>query len=209
MTVLRLLIVLSGIVLTINGCNGLLSQFFGTHKLQTYHAETALREGVGDADFVSLTDGFTTGRFVVGPALHETDKDILLYPIFSAAQADSLEQGQSVTAGIIGWETNYDPPCIERADCVAAGSRTLTGLVREPNPRKNRVADLGSEQVRIAGRPLFMEIDREPLAWYWNLLMFAGGIGMAFAVEAYFARRRQALRDRAGAAAGGSQSNSY
>lgn len=209
MTVLRLLIVLSGIVLMINGCNSLLSQFFGTHKLQTYRAETALREGVGDADFVSLTGGYTTGRFVVGPALHETDKDILLYPIFSAAQADSLDRGLNVTAGIIGWEANYDPPCIERADCVAAGSRPLTGLIREPNPRKNRAAELRRSQVRIAERPLFMEIDREPLAWYWNLLMFAGGIGMAFGVEAYFARRRQALRDRAEAAAGESQSNSY
>jgi len=193
----------------INGCNSLLSQFFGTHKLQTYRTATALQAGVGDADFVSLTESYTTGRFVVGPALHDTDKDILLYPIFSTAQADSLERGLDVTAGIIGWETNYDPPCVERGDCVAAGSRTQTGLIREPNPRKNRAEALSREQVRIAERPLFMEIDREPLAWYWNLLMFAGGIGMAFAVEAYFARRRRAQRDRAAAAPGESQSNSY
>ena len=112
MTVLRLIIVLSGIVLMVNGCNGLLSQFFGTHKLRTFSAETALREGVGDADFVAFTDCYTTGRFTVGPALHDTDKDILLYPLYSSAQADSLQNGLTVTARLIGWETIYDPSCV-------------------------------------------------------------------------------------------------
>ena len=194
MTILRLLFVLTGIVLMINGCNGLLSQFFGTHKLRTLSADTALREGVGDADYLAFAEGYRTGDFVVGPALHETDKDILLYPIFSSAQADSLERGKTVTAGIVAWGTNYDPPCIDRGDCIAPGALTATGLIREPNPRKDESAALVNERVRLAERPIFLEIDRKPLAWYWNLLMFAGGIGLAFSVESYVTRRR-ALRE--------------
>jgi hypothetical protein len=195
MTAFRLLFVLGGIVLMINGCNSLLSQFFGTHKLHPYSAQAALGEGIGDADYVALTDSYRTGDFVVGPALHETDKDILLYPIFSQAQADSLSNGQVVTAGIIAWGTNYDPPCIERGDCIPMESLTATGLIREPNPRKNESAALATDQVQLAERLIFLEIDREPLAWYWNLLMFAGGLGLAFGVEAYVSKRRKALRE--------------
>jgi hypothetical protein len=197
MTILRLFFVLSGIVLMINGCNGLLSQFFGTHKLRTLSAETALREGVGDADYVALTDSYRNGKFVVGPALHAKDKDILLYPLLSTAQHDSLQRGQAITAGIVAWGTNYDPPCITRNDCIPAGNLRATGLIREPNPQKNTAFALTNDQIRLREQPIFMEIDRQPLAWYWNLLMFAGGIGLAFSVEAYATKRRQALRESA------------
>ena len=184
----RLVVVLAGIALTIGGCNSLVSQLFGTHKLRTFPLEAVAREGFGDADYVELTEAYQTGDVVVGPALHGTDRDIVLYPLLTPAQWQARQAGQTVEPVVIAWQKEGGQPC---ESCRTTGPLTVRGLVREPNPRKNKSAELSTAGYRIAEKVYYLEAARQPLAWYWNVLMIAGGFGLALGVEARAARKRR------------------
>ena len=64
-------------------------------------------------------------------------------------------------------------------------------MVREPNPRKNKSAELSAAGYRIAEKVYYLEAGRRPLAWYWNVLMIVGGLALALGVEARAARKRR------------------
>lgn len=191
---IRLIIIFAGIVLMINGCNSLISQFAGTHALRTFSVEEATADGIGDADFIELTDAWRPGKWVVGPALHKKDRDILLYPILSGDQYAAHQRGETVRPAFIAWGKNYDPPCLERGDCIPDGAFSARGLVREPNPEKDKSPELSQYGFELPEKVYYLEVDREPLAWYWNLLMFVGGIAMAIGIEAWARRQKTAVR---------------
>lgn len=177
----RFLILFAGIVLMINGCNGLVSSQFGTHKLRTFTTEEALR-GMGDADFVHLTDAVVGESFIVGPALRVGDTDYILRPLFSPAQAAAHQRGEKVSTGLIGWYETRDPACTEVPVCPppAAGIR---GLLSKPTERKNPVEKWTDQRIELSEEVRYLQIGEQPLAWYWNLLFFVGGIGIAIAAE--------------------------
>lgn len=187
---LRMLIVLAGIVLTINGCNSLISQFFGTHKLRQMQLSEAETQGLGDADFVALTDLVVPGDYVIGRALHDTDQPIAIFPLLTPAQYADYQAGRQTAPRVLAW-TKVEEDCIGRGDCIQAGGTTIRGLVRSPNPRKDASAGLAEANFRIPDDIYFLEAYRAPLAWYWNLLMVIVGIGLAVGVEARAARRRR------------------
>lgn len=189
---LRYLIIASGIVLMIGGCNGLLSQLFGTHKLRHFTIDTLRTTGLGDADYVSIDSAHSPGDFVVGPAIHPTDRDIVIFPLISEAERADMEQGKRIRPALLAWN-KVSPEVQEGRDSIRIplGTGTIRGLVRAPNKLKNTSDRLSEQGYDIPKDVYYLEADRAPLAWYWNLLMLIGGIGIALAAEARAARRRQ------------------
>lgn len=181
---IRLLIVLAGIVVMINGCNSLISQQFGTHKLRVLQVQDVLDNGLNDADFVQLQGGQLTENYLIGPALRANDEDYHLHAILTPAQQLRYDQGETVQAGIIAWYKIPYQDCVKNGDCMPPAPRTIQGLVTEPTDKKNPISQWTAQRITLAPEVIYLQLWKEPLAWYWNLLMFLGGLGTALFVEA-------------------------
>jgi hypothetical protein len=187
----RLIAILIAMVFVINGCNSLISQFFGTHKLRTFTMDQVLEEGLGDADYVSIEHAWQTGDYLVVPPRTEADKAVLLYPILSAGQLDSLDAGRAVQPRIIAWTKEFDLACDEETLCAPRSEVNLSGIIREMNKTKKRAHMLPEVKYRLPENVIYLEEGRQPLAWYWNLLMMLGGLGFAFFIESRAHWRKQ------------------
>lgn len=189
---LRLLIIGGGVVMMITGCNSLISQFFGTHRLRNLDINQAAVEGLGDADFVRLENLTVSPEYQIGDALHSTDKDIVVFPLVAPDQMKSDNQDEQVVVHFMGWSNVFDNNCHDRQDCYELSASFAQGLVRPPNPRKTPTdsswAEMGYD---LAEDVRYLQINREPMAWYWNLLLFLGGIGLPLATEARAYKKKQ------------------
>lgn len=181
---IRLLIVLAGIVVMINGCNSLISQQFGTHKLRTFTVAEVVGNGLEDADFVRLEDAELTDNYLVGPALRASDEDYHLHAILTPDQMGQYNQGKTVEAGVIGWYKIPYQDCTKNGDCMPPAPVVIQGLVTEPSDKKNPIAQWADQRIILPEKVVYLQLWKEPLAWYWNLLMFVGGLGLALFIEA-------------------------
>lgn len=193
--IIRILLILGCVVVFINGCNSLISQHFGTHKLRAYTMEAAQQSGIGDADFIELSGGWLPGDFVFKAAKSPTNPGVIIYPVLSEAQLAAHRRGEAVTPDIIAWTTDFPSQCVEAGDCIKAGPVELKGIVRElPDDRQGQW-QLEAKGYRIADGAIYIEHGQEPLAWHWNLLMMLGAAAAALGVEAY-GQSRQRKRQR-------------
>jgi hypothetical protein len=183
---------LAGIVFFITGCNSLISQFFGTHKLRTFTAEEVAEKGVGDADFVEISNVWLTGDYLIVPPRTSADRAVLIYPAVTQAQLALIDSGAVVAPLFIAWTRDFDASCDNEQNCIPRQQLSVRGVVREMNPSKNRANLLPAEHYHITGELKYVEAGRAPLPWYWNLLMMVGGIGLAVFYEyrKTLARRR-------------------
>lgn len=179
----RIFLMLAGIVFFITGCNSLISQFFGTHKLRTFSAEEVVAKGIGDSDFVEITDAWQTGDYLIVPPRTSADRALLIYPVVTEAQLALIDSGAVVEPMLIAWTRDFDASCDNDQLCIDRKKLNLKGVIREMNPSKNRANLLPAEHYRLPQLPLYVEAGREPIAWYWNLLMMLGGIGIAVYYE--------------------------
>ena len=187
---IRLLIVLAGIVVMINGCNSLISQQFGTHKLRTLTVAEVNADGLEDADYVSLQEGELTENHLVGPALRASDEDYHLHAILTPEQKRRYTSGETVEAGIVGWYKLPYQDCTKNGDCMPPAPYNIQGLITEPSDKKNPIEQWADQRITLADDVVYIQLWKEPLAWYWNLLMFVGGLGAALLVEARRHRQR-------------------
>lgn len=188
----RIIAVLACIVLFINGCNSLISLQFGTHKLRTYTIEEAMTNGIGDADFIELTNAWTTGDYVFVQGKRKTDKPIIIFPLVSEAQLAQIDQGIAVKPRYIGWTEKFPPDCVEQANCAPRLKGRFKGIIRDLSKEKDRTIQLSAQKFTIPADPVFLETGRAPLAWYWNLAMMLVASLVAFIIE-----RKQFLRRNA------------
>ena len=189
---IRLLVLGAGMVMMITGCNSLISQFFGTHRLRAMPIEAAQTEGLGDADFVRLEAAVLHEEYLRGAPLHSTDKPIVIYPLLSEEQLAAHQAGEQVELRYLGWSTVFDLNCYDRGDCYSVGPGVAQGLVRPPNPRKTPTADDWSAyNFQLSPEANYLQIGREPMAWYWNLLLFLLGIGIPVLLEARAFRQQR------------------
>jgi hypothetical protein len=184
-----------GVVLMITGCNNLISQNFGTHNLRSVDLKEVEAEGLGDADFVEITGGELGNAFLVGNALHATDKDYILRPILTRQQAANWYSGATVQASLIGWFKNNDPACITTEGCPPNKALAIKGLVGEPTDKKNPVDLWSTQRIKLADQVTYIQLYEAPMAWYWNLAMFLGGLLLAIIPEARKFRKRQSADD--------------
>jgi hypothetical protein len=175
----------------ITGCNSLISHNFGTHRLRTLDAATAASGGLGDADYVQLTGAVIGEAFIVGPALRSSDEDYVLRPILMPSQAEAWENGAIVTTNLIAWTETTDPACTKPPGCLPAKTDPVIGLLSKPTRRKNPTEQWAAHRIQLADSVEYLQLYEKPMAWYWNLLLFLGGLGLAIMPEARrFAKRK-------------------
>lgn len=191
---LRYLVLFGGIVLMITGCNSLISQQFGTHRLRTVDVATAASGGLGDADYVALTGALLGEAFIVGPALRSNDKDYVLRPILTPEQTIAWKNGSTVTTNLVAWTETTDQVCTQPPGCLPSATDPVIGLLSEPTWRKNPTEQWASQRIQLAGENIiYLQLYEKPMAWYWNLLLLLGGLGLAIVPEARrFARKAEA-----------------
>ena len=190
--ILRYLILFGGVVLMITGCNGLVSQQFGTHRLRTVPLTEAMVEGLGDADFVELTGAVLGEAQIVGPALRASDTDYLLRPILTPEQAGRWAAGETVETRFVGWRETDNAGSTSAPACPPPDFCALRGLVSTPTDRKNPVNDWPAQRIKLATDITYLQLGEAPMAWYWNLALFFGGLALALVPEALrFSRERR------------------
>lgn len=179
----RFIIVLACIVVFINGCNSLVSQYFGTHKLRTFTMEDAVKKGVGDSDYLELQKAWASGDYVFVPGKRKTDPSTLLYPLLTQAQLEQVEQGQQVQPHFIAWTQNFPTDCPSRDDCSPRRVADFKGVVRKPGKEFNGAKNLAANKYQLPSQVVYLEVNRAPIAWYWNLSMMVGAVLVAFLLE--------------------------
>lgn len=180
----RIIFMLVCLVAFINGCSSLVSQRFGSHKLQVVDMAAVRTDGLGATDFIQLSDAQITGDFIFAPGKTENDRTVVLYPLVDAAQMDSLRQGQKVFVNLIGWE-NRRPGSEADTVSIATVPELYRGLIRKPGKRFEKVTALDSTRYGIANEVTYLAIGKQPLEWQWNVLI----MGIAFAIFLLLGRR--------------------
>lgn len=179
-------IILIATVVFINGCNSIFSRYLGTHRLHTDTIDEVKARGVGAADFVAVTGGVATGDFAVGPLKNEKDRAVILYPIVSPGELEELKAGRQVKPAVIAWEkrpVGEDP--LKSGYQAPKGPLDIKGLVRKPLKRQNKAAELPAVQYLNPEEAVYVEVNKEPIAWYWNL-----GMMIVASILLYFAGRK-------------------
>lgn len=193
---IRLLIVMLGLIVMINGCNSLISQHFGTHKLRVMDATTLQKEGLGDADFIRLEGAQLGEDYLVGPKLNERGKDYHLHPVFTPAMAAAHAAGDVVEPLGIAWFKIPYPDCVKNGDCLPAMEGGLQGLIANPGKKQHPMEAWASKRIRLPKQVIYIQLGEHPLAWYWNLLLFLGGISLALGTESFWQKRKRRLKQK-------------
>lgn len=165
---MRLLLVAAGVILMISGCNGLLSSAFGTHRLRSLTAGQ-VAGGVGDADYLHITDGriIDTLTWNIQGAAGDVHR---FYPVFGS--------GQRPVA--IGWTKN---------DVSAPAAAGVFGTVETPST-DTRLPERWQAAFPNQATYTFVHLSHRPLAWYWQLSLFLGGLLLALGTEYYLQLRK-------------------
>lgn len=187
----RIIAILFCVVFLINGCNSLISQFFGTHKLRTYSMPDVLTDGLGDSDYVKIDNAWQSGDYIVVPPRTAAEKAVLIFPLLSEEQLAAAEAGKVVEPRIICWTREFSLNCDEENTCAPRAEVSKTGIIREMRRQKNKAHMLSANKYRLPENVDYVEIGREPLAWYWNLLIVLGSLGFAFYIEYRANKQRQ------------------
>ncbi|NUO03772.1 MAG: hypothetical protein HUU01_24425 [Saprospiraceae bacterium] len=191
----RFIVVLGCIVLFINGCNSLISQNFGTHKLRTYTMEQVVRDNIGDSDFIEVTGVWQSGDYIHAPGGRTSKKPIVLYPLLDRAQLTALDSNQVVQPAIIAWTEDFSPDCVQQNNCIERKEITLKGIVREIPNEKDRSDQFSAARYKLPENVIFVEVDKAPIEWYWNLAMMVGAVVLAFLLERSSFRKTKSLNN--------------
>lgn len=187
----RIIAILFCVVFLINGCNSLISQFFGTHKLRDFTMNAVLEEGIGDSDYVNIEGAWQSGDYIVVPPRTAADKAVLIFPLLTEEQLAAAESGQVVEPRIICWTKEFSLNCDEENTCAPRAEVAVQGIVREIRRQKNKAHMLASNKYRLPENVDYIEVGRAPLAWYWNLLIVLGALGFAYSIEYRANKQRQ------------------
>lgn len=171
----RLLFVFGSIVLFIGGCNGVISKNFGTHKLRNYTMEQVVLEGIGDADFIAVEQAYLPGDFAYAAPKNGRGKGILQYPVTLASAEKTIK--------IVAWSRIEDTSCVEQQNCIKKGTTNLKGIIRKIGRERNRIHSFVEKGYSLNEPIIYMEVDRSPLAWYWNLLMMVIAVALFLFLE--------------------------
>jgi len=189
--IVRIIIILVCVTFFINGCNSLISQFFGTHKLRTYDVETVEKEGVGDSDYINLSSAQLNGDFVYQESEYPNEPGVIIYPVLTKAQVEEKDNGKIVKPSLIAWTADFHAPCVQSQNCIPKGVQSITGVVRDiPDNQLPGLEKLQKQGYEIGAQVTFVNQGEAPLAWYWNGLIMLGAAAIAVGVEAYWSGKK-------------------
>lgn len=167
----RLIIILVCIVVFINSCNSVISTQFGTHKLRKMTMQQVEEQGLGDADYVEITDAYLSTDFIHVPAEDSTKSGTIIYPVLNQDNYQKYTQKQpNVDVQLIAWSENIPWKCWETDNCIEKGKQTLIGIVRTIDAENDKSANLSSSY-NLATTTYFVETNRTPTPWYWHALL--------------------------------------
>lgn len=187
--IFRIIVILACVLVFVNSCNSLISRVAGTHKLRTFTMEELSNEGLGDADYVEITGTITTSDYIFEPNRKASWPGFVQYPVLSQAQADSLANGHQVTVYLVAWTQRYEEACVNNGNCVTASEGNIKGLVRPLNKRFNKTEELPKNKYQLAETPVYIEVSRKPLDWYWSLLFMILAVALAFGMERWLSKK--------------------
>lgn len=186
----RLIFVLGSILLFINSCNSVISSLTGTQKLRRFTMEQVEKEGISDSDYVEISNVQVPGEYLHVPPREGERKGVVQYPVMSQERYAQWQNGQPANVSVVVWTQGFDPNCVDRKDCITSGQRTITGIVNKIPTVKNKVKELNSKY-QISEQVIYIETERAPLAWYWNLAVMAGAVIVVLATEYFYNRRKK------------------
>lgn len=168
----------------INGCNGLISQQFGTHKLRTASIEDVVFDGIGDADFIEITGGkFCVVSVTQRSNLFKTH-GYVQRPVLTATQLAEWTAGETVTVHLIAYSETSPPAAAQNSTDDFSNPPSIKGIISEPAAGVEPENLWQDNRIVIAGDVDYLHLGRTPRAWHWNLLMFLGGLLLAAIPEA-------------------------
>lgn len=190
--IVRIIIVLVCVVFFINGCNSLVSQFFGTHKLRSFSMEQVQQEGVGDADYIEIPDAYLSGEYVHHPSQYEGEPPILLYAVLTAQQLERRQNEEPVTPALLAWTADFHHPCVEEGNCLEPGPVKIRGVMRDiPEANDGVMQKLRGKGYEIGPAVRTVNQGQAPIAWYWNALMMLVPLALALGMEAYYFKKNR------------------
>ena len=179
----RLIIVLGCITMFIGGCNNLTSSLAGTHKLRQYTTHVVVEEGIGDADYIEITNAWTSEAYQYVPSSKNARKPLLIYPILSDVQVAQVKQNKKVTPIAIGWTQKFDPDCHKQGKCLKEQQVSIKGVISNYRRVRQNLSLFDNKQFDFNENVVLMEVGRAPIAWYWNVLMMVSGVSILYLVE--------------------------
>jgi hypothetical protein len=188
--ILRYLVLFGGIVLMITGCNSLVSQNFGTHRLRTLDISEASAQAIGEADFVEVAGAMIGEVAVTTPKQDLWGKTIVCRPILSPEQQRAWKSGSTVETQLFGCFKTEDPTCHTDPNCLPYTGQQTIGLITEPDEAEAIAAQWGQHRIKLKEKVVYLQLGEKPMAWHWNLLLFIGGICLAFIPEAFRHNRK-------------------
>jgi hypothetical protein len=195
--ILRYLILFGGIVLMITGCNSLVSQNFGTHRLRTIDVAEADAQAIGETDFVEVA-GAVIGKVAVGDGKADAwGKWGVSRPLLSPDQHKAWENGATVETSLIGWFKSEYSRCSDNLKCLPFTGKRAIGLIGPPVDPATLTGQYLGTRIKLKEPLVYLHLGEKPMAWHWNLLFFLGGICLAFIPEAIRHNRKAANKSKA------------
>lgn len=160
----RLIIIFLGLALFINSCNNLLSQWAGTYRLRTLDVNSALKEGIGEADYIQLQHVCPGSELFIW----ESDRkwvDGIAYFHLNPCTQEAVNSTQISDFQYVGWAYLPKDSVGMFYPAIPEGPLDVEGLVRRP-PRPSRATVFqhinGDED-----RTVFLRLDAKPTFWGW------------------------------------------
>ena len=150
-----------------------------------------LETGIGDSDYVRIEESWQSGDYIVVPPRNTAEKPVLIFPLLSEDQLKAAEAGEVVEPRIICWTKEFSLNCDEENTCAPRTEVDIQGIVREMRRQQNKAHLLAANKYRLPENVDYIEVGRAPLAWYWNLLIVLGALGLAFFIEYRANQQRQ------------------
>lgn len=186
----RFVFILLCLVVFINSCNSVISLNFGTHKLRSATMAEIEKDGLGDADFIEITDAYLSGEFIHAKGTKKEDGGLIIYPVLSETQLEVFGKNEKAKTSVFAWTDTFVWDCLEEKSCAPKGKTTVKGVIRGIFPEKDKSLDF-SPQFEFSNTPIYLEAGRVPTPWYIHLLSMFLAAGGVLALEVWRLNREK------------------
>jgi hypothetical protein len=121
----------------------------------------------------------------------------IVYPLMSYEQHEKLNKLEPILVRVLVRINNQSRNCLRDGNCIPIDSTSVKGIVKIglENLRSSDFETLESDLLKLSENVILIEPNKEPIVWYWNLVMFLGGTVFGFAILKSFFRRASSLQE--------------
>ena len=181
----RLIIFLVCTVAFINGCNSVISNFAGTHKLRQYSLSEIANTGIGDADYIEITDATVSEEFTHVPGDKSFRRDLLVFPVVPNTESTGNK------LHVIGWVKKFDLGCVGQNNCNQIIKHPLKGLISDIKRVKGNINHLQQRYEFEENEIVYIELGRSPFPWYWSMLIMITAVLIIIVMEKQRLKKQQ------------------